>query len=73
MSTGWQPVDDVLIDVDAPGHGYLTAELADSDDGPGSGGLRLVEGQGLGEMLRSLTALALVGIPMRLATSTGCG
>lgn len=58
MSMGWQPTDDVLIDVDAPGHGYLTAERADSDEGPGSG-LRLVEGQGLGEMLRSLTALAL--------------
>lgn len=59
MSMEWQPTDDVLIDVEAPGHGYLTAELADSDDDPGSGGVRLVEGPELGAMLRSLTALAL--------------
>ncbi len=58
MSVQWLPTEDVLIDVDDPGHGYLTAELADSGDGPGSG-LRVVEGRELGEMLRSLTELAL--------------
>jgi hypothetical protein len=54
----WHPIADVVVTVDEPGRGYLTAELRPSSGEPGSGP-RVAGGQQLGETLRSLTELAL--------------